>query len=760
MKFKKDILDLFGSEEYIPLGAHGIGKALGIKHKSQQKTLDRELGQLLAQGLIVRIKKSRFVIPKDADLVSGTIRFRQSGNAVLLTEPSPDGTRPEPLPIRAEDTGTALHQDKVVVRRFKRRRRLYGRGRGEHRLSKRQDTYGRVIRILERKNSRVIGTLKKAHYFYYVMPDNPLIHMDVVVKPPEHCGLDPVPVTGDKVVVKMEEWTQRHMNPEGVIIEVLGKTFAPGAEYKGVLRKFDLEPEFPEAVLKEVGEFPHSVPGKALSGRRDLTKILTFTIDPDDAKDFDDALSVEYVDNGNVRIGVHIADVGACVKEGSALDREAQKRGNSTYLVGTVIPMLPQKLSNGLCSLKENEIRLTKSVIFTFSPEGSIRKVDYANSYIKSRKRLTYQQAFALLKEDDLEAVRDLPLPPKHQTGATGRPLRALSNRELAELQKGIRTCWQIAGKLRQKRFNQGSLDLDMPEVKIYVDQEGYAIGMRTVENDESHQLIEEFMLAANEGIARELRKHNFPSIYRVHEKPDEQKLFELGETMLTYGLQTGDLNRKGEVTKLLKAIKSHAFGYTLRIQFLRALRQACYMAEPRGHYGLHKSNYTHFTSPIRRYADLIVHRIFENYLAKVKNRKPLMGKSTFYKQSHLVNIAQHVSLTEQNSTQAERESVKIKQLEYFEREMKKPQKTVFNAAILDIKNHGLYVELKESLVFGLLPTSSLRDDLYQVSADGTRIYGRRTKRTMVVGETIQVVVSKVDRFKRQIDFNLAKNTI
>ena len=758
MTFKKAILDLLGSKRYVPLGSRGIERALGVKKLSQQKKLNRELGLLLARGQIVKIKKGRFALPRDADLVSGTIRFRQSGNAILLAEPYPDGALPDPLPIRATDTGTALHQDKVVVRRMARQRRFYGRARPGRGLSKRNDTFGRVIRILERKNSHIVGTLRKARYHYYIVPDNPSIHVDVVTLPPERSGLNPLPKPGDKVVVKMEEWKQRHMNPEGEIVEVLGQTFSPGAEYKGVLRKFGLDPHFPSAVAREIDQLPDTVPDKALARRRNLTNVFTFTIDPDDAKDFDDALSVEYLDNGNIRIGVHIADVSAFVKPGSNLDREALKRGNSTYLVGTVIPMLPEGLCNGLCSLKENEIRLTKSVIFTFSGEGKIRKVDYDNTFIRSRKRLTYKQALSLLNEDDLEVVRDLPLPPKHQTASTGRPLRNLSDGELKELQKAIRACWQIASNLRQKRFAKGSLDLDMPEVKIYVDEEGYAAEMRAVEGDESHYLIEEFMLAANEAVARQLRKHTIPAIYRVHHKPDKQKLFELRETMLTYGLETGDLTSKREVVKLLKAIKSHISGYTLRIQFLRALRQACYRAQPEGHYGLHKANYTHFTSPIRRYSDLVVHRIFDNFLVKVRNRKPLPGKPIFYDMAQLDKIAQQVSSTEQNSSEAERESVKIKQLEYFERELGKPEKTIHNAAILDIKNHGLFVELKESLVFGLLPLSNLKDDLYRVSADGSRLYGRRTGKTMTVGETIQVVVTKVDRFKRQIDFDLANS--
>jgi ribonuclease R len=756
MKFKKHVLELLSSPDYIPLSSKAIASTLSIKNKFMRKELDQALGHLLSRGQIVRIKNGRYIIPTDADLLNGIIRFRQSGSAILLPDPVPGGKLPAPLPIRSEDTGVALHGDRVVVRKMTTPKRLYGRRKGGRRLSKENETTGRVIEITTRKNPNMVGTLRRAQYFWYVVPDSPQIHKDIVVKSPKKSGLEPIPSVGDKVTVKMEAWEDRNMSPEGTIIEVLGKTFSPGAEYKGVLRKFNLQPEFPADVLAEVKNLAKTVQKEDLVGREDYTKKFTFTIDPDDAKDFDDALSVEYVDNGNIRIGVHIADVGAYVKPGTRLDSEATKRGNSTYLVGTVIPMLPEQLSNGLCSLKEDVIRLTKSVVFTFSPEGKVRRVNYANSYIRSRKRLTYKQAYVLMKEDDIQAARDLPLPPKHQTGSTGRALKELSNKELVDLQKAIRSCWSIATALRKKRFERGSLDLDMPEVKIYVDEKGYADRMERVENDESHQLIEEFMLAANEGVARELRKNNFPAIYRVHEKPDEQKLYELSETMLTYGLDTGDLNSKREVVKLLAAIKSHSYGYTLRIQFLRSLRQACYMAEPLGHYGLHKSNYTHFTSPIRRYSDLIVHRIFENYLVRHRGQPELPGQQIRYKQSRLVEIAQQVTLREQNSTEAERESVKIKQLEFFEREVDKKEKTIFDAAVLEIKNHGLFVELKESLVFGLLPNSSLKDDLYHVSQDGTELFGRRTKKRIRVGETIQVFVSKVDRFKRLIDFNLA----
>ena len=310
----------------------------------------------------------------------------------------------------------------------------------------------------------------------------------------------------------MLEWKQRHLNPEGEIVDVLGKTHQPDAEFKAILYKYDLDPSFPASVEKQTKKIPSSVQPEDIGNRKDCRELFTFTIDPNDAKDFDDALSLEELDDNKVRIGVHIADVSGYVKPNSPLDIEAQKRGNSTYLVGTVIPMLPHALSNGLCSLVEAEDRLTKSCFITFSPKAEIVDVEFANTVIRSNKRLTYAQAFAFMTEKDLEKVRQMPLPPKHQTGSTGRPLEDLSEGEMKALQAHIGGLWHIASQLRAKRFRKGSLDLEMTEVKIYVDEDGYSDRTEKQSHDKSHQLIEEFMLAANEQIARVMKRQNFPT--------------------------------------------------------------------------------------------------------------------------------------------------------------------------------------------------------------------------------------------------------
>ncbi|MGA2052274.1 MAG: RNB domain-containing ribonuclease [Opitutales bacterium] len=446
------------------------------------------------------------------------------------------------------------------------------------------------------------------------------------------------------------------------------------------------------------------------------------------------------------------------MKPGTMLDREARGRGNSTYLVGCVIPMLPHALSNGLCSLVEARDRLTKSVFFTFSAAGKLVATRFANTFIRSRKRLTYRQAYALLKEDDLNILRALPLPAAHATGATGRALAELTDGELIELREATRGFWAIASRLRHARMEKGSLDLDFPEAKIFVDADGYADRLEVIQNDESHQLIEEFMLLANEAVARALHEAGLPFLSRVHDQPDPEKLSELRDHLATFGVAAGDLNNRDEVTRLLAKIKQHPQGHALKTQFLRSLKQACYRASVDGHYGLFKKFYTHFTSPIRRYSDLVVHRIFDHYLER-RGLAPAGTTAVRYSQAELDDLGRHLSETERNSTDAERESVKIKLLEFFEREVKREPKTRFAALVTDVRNHGFFVELRESLAYGFVPLSSLEDDLYFLSNDGLELTGRRTKRRIMLGGEIFVEVFRVDRFKRQIDFRMAALT-
>ena len=762
MELRPQLLQLLRTKDYVPMRREEIFAALkiGAKEIAAAHSL---LDEMLERGELARLKKDKLCIPDDADLVSGRIMFRQNGAATLIPEsttgkPSGPGAG---YPVAVEDTGVSLHADQVLARIIQRPQQSPFRGKGRQRpvYDPNEKPNVRVIRILKRAREAIPGTLEKGRHTYYVVPDDPRITQDVLVPEPSNSGIKPIPKVGDKVVVKLLEWKQRHLNPEGEISEVLGRTHEPDAEFKAILFKYNLNPQFPSAVEKQTEAIPDHVREQDTEGRQDCRDIFTFTIDPDDAKDFDDAISVEQLDDGNIRVGVHIADVSAYVKPGTALDVEAQERANSTYLVGTVIPMLPHALSNGLCSLVEAQDRLTKTCFITFSDQAEIVAVDFANTVICSNKRLTYKQAFAFMNEDDLDVVRKTPLPPKHQTGSTGRSLDEVNDDEMMLLQKYIRKSWDIATILRQRRFKNGSLDLDMTSVKLYVDEEGYTDRIEKEFNDESHQLIEEFMLSANEQVARAMKRSNFPSIYRVHDEPEDEKLQELRETMITFGVQCGNLSKPREMSMLLKKLKEHPQGYTLKVQVLRSLKQAQYRASADGHYGLAKPDYTHFTSPIRRYSDLIVHRVLDGYMHKTGVNSAPNEPDIRYTQGKLLSLGDHLSVAERNSVDAERDSVKTKLLEFYERELKKPEKESFKAIITDVKNHGLFIELTDSLAFGMVHISQLDDDFYHASDDGTSLIGRRTHKTYSLGQHIMVEVNRVDRYKRQIDFRVTATT-
>ncbi|MBA3850394.1 MAG: 3'-5' exonuclease, partial [Opitutus sp.] len=447
MNFHDQILQHLSHKNYTPVSSQQLGRQLRLNTKDRRK-LAHELRQLIRTGAVVLIKGDRLCLPKEADLITGRISFRASGSAIVFPEAKAnEPAREPPIQIAAENTGVALHGDTVVVRL------ITGREREQYRFLKAHEAAGRVIEVLRRANETTTGTLQRGRAYFYVAPDDPRLPHDIIVPDPMRAKLRPFPAVGDKVVVRLADWRERHLNPEGEIVGKLGRTFEPRAELAAIYHKYNLAPAFPPEVLREAAALPPQVRPHELSGRLDFRDVPTFTIDPDDAKDFDDALSIEHLDGGDLRVGVHIADVSAYVRPSTHLDREAQQRGNSTYLVGTVVPMLPEKLSNGLCSLVEAQDRLTKAALFTFSSGGRLKKTEFANTVIRSRKRLTYRQAYALMFEDSLDAIRRLPVPPKHQTGSTGRLLAELSHEELSLLQRWVRQLWQIAARLRRERM-------------------------------------------------------------------------------------------------------------------------------------------------------------------------------------------------------------------------------------------------------------------------------------------------------------------
>lgn len=714
-QLREQILQLLGARNYRPLDKIELAKALGRK-SGIRMGLNAILRQLEQSGEIARIRKNRYVLPSEADLVTGRLHVHQMGYAFLSSEK----TREEDLFIAAENTGTAMHGDKVVARIMREER--YPRTQ-----SSRDRMEGRVIRILERAHDSLVGTLQHSKNFFYVVPDDPRFVHDVYVHVPPQPLLPKLPRPGDKVVVRLESWESRHVNPEGQIIEVLGPATAPGVDILSIIRNYNLPTEFPANVLAEAREIPERVGAEMFEGREDLRDQFIVTIDPDDARDFDDAINVEPIPGGGWRLGVHIADVAAYVRPGMALDREAHRRGNSVYLPDRVIPMLPERLSNGVCSLNPSVDRLTRSAFLQFTKDGRMKNRRFARTVIRSAHRLTYREAYAILSA-----------PPRDQ------------------LSERLHFAWELASLLRKKRFQQGSLDLDFPEVKVRLDPEGRPILLERIENDESHQLIEEFMLAANEAVASELKNRSIPTIYRVHENPESDRLAEYRELVLSYNFKVGDLTHRPELQRLLASLAGKPEEQALKIALLKSLKRARYAAQPLGHFGLAKNNYTHFTSPIRRYADLVVHRTLGTQ--ESTRRRPTHDEAGL-RMGQLVSLAEHVSTTEQVAAEAEIESVKIKKLEFFQRQLDARDPQIFRATVIEVRNYGLLVELPDVLLTGLVHVSSLTDDFYVFHPTQRQFIGRQSRRRFSVGDHLRVFVARVDTFKRQVDFAIANGT-
>src|SRR5881398_1060753 len=702
-KIREQVLALLARKDYRPLNKVDIARRLGFGG-SERVALRKTLLELEHAGEIARIRKNRYVPPAEADLVAGKLSIHPAGYGFLSPEKSGD---PD-IFIAAENIGTAMHGDRVVAR--------ISRDAPHDRIKGRRE--GRIIRILERAHDTIVGTLQRSRNFYYVVPDDPRFVHDIYVRPERDQQQGTSANVGDKVVVRLDVWQSRHVNPEGEIIEVLGPASAPGVDVLSIIRKYHLPTEFSSDVLEQAERIPERVEAQQIAGREDLRNQFIVTIDPDVARDFDDAIHVEKLPNGGWQLGVHIADVATYVEPGSALDREARRRGNSVYLPDRVIPMLPERLSNGVCSLKPEVDRLTHSVFIQFDKRGVAKSARFARSMIRSAHRLTYKEAYAILNS-----------PPRDRLG------------------ERLHLAWELGALLRRKRFEHGALDLDFPEVKVCVDTQGEPIRLERVENDESHQLIEEFMLAANEAVARELKKRAIPTIYRIHENPDPDKLAEYREFVLSFNYKVGDLTHRDEVQRLLAAIRGKPEEQALKIGLLKSLKRARYFPQPLGHYGLAKPNYLHFTSPIRRYADLVVHRALAQRDGKQQPRIDM---------SQITSIAEHVSTTERVAADAEIESARMKKLEFFQRQLDERNPQIFRAAIVDVRNYGLAVELPDALITGLVHVSSLADDFYLFEPAQRRLIGRRSRKRFSIGDEVRVFVVRVDTFKRQIDFAIA----
>lgn len=692
------ILALLAQKDYVPLSAENLQRHLRIAPEREPE-FNRTLRKLEREGKIAPIKNSRYALTSDADLIPGRIRFNRAGKGFL----TPDDSAIPEIAIAESAADTALHEDRVLVRR-KPRSKFFRAG---------DPDTGTVIRILERTRPQIVGTLHQGRASLHVTPDDPRIPHDILVPPAKDVGR-PARI-GDKVVVELREWESPHSSPEGEIVEVLGAPDAEGVDMLSVLRQYNLPLHFPRAVLDEARAIGSVVAEKDLAGRLDCRAHNVITIDPDDAKDFDDAICLEKISTEQWRLWVHIADVSHYVKPGTALDTEAARRGNSTYLVDRVIPMLPEALSNELCSLKPDVDRLTKCVEFHIANDGRVLSTKFHEAVIHSQRRFSYQQVLAILRREPADDA----------------------------IERMLHQAHQLAQKIRRRRFQNGSLDLDFPETKIRLDEHGKILRIEKNENDESHQLIEEYMLLANEAVAAKLMAQRTPAVYRVHEEPDPRRLQEYRQEVVAHHIPCGNLSQPSEVQKLLAKLGTLPIGPALKIGFLKSLKRACYSVEPLGHFGLAKKKYTHFTSPIRRYADLVVHRaLFE------KNSPPT---------GTLREVADHISLTERNSADAERDSKDVKLYAFLNAQLESGAPLEYPALVTDIRNFGFFVDVPGLAMSGLVPLSTIEDDFFIYDEARRNLVGRRTRRVIKLGDRLTVQVAKVDSVKKQVDFCLAR---
>ena len=700
------ILKLLGRADYVPSTIPALLRLLKLQH-DKLPDLDQALRKLEDKGTILLSKSDRYILSQEADLIPGVISINRQGKGFL----QPDGVGQTEIVIPESATGTALNGDRVLVRRETGTRFRRQGGKQE------SEATGTVIRILERKRSQLVGTLQRGNKLLYVVPDDPRIPHHIFVPEPRDVGRKAQ--VGDKVVVDILLWESRQTNPEGEVVEVLGPADAEGVDMLSVIRNYDLPLSFPKAVLKEATTITSSrsltdASDADLVGRTDCRSHLVITIDPDDAKDFDDAICVVPEGADKLRLWVHIADVSHYVQPGSLLDTEARKRGNSTYLVDRVIPMLPEALSNELCSLKPNVDRLTKCVEFLVKNDGTVISSKFYPAVIRSKRRFTYKEVLDQLQQQP-----------------TNEPINQV-----------LHLAHNLAQQIRRARFKAGSLDLDFPENKIRLDDHGKVLRIDRNENDVSHQLIEEFMLLANEAVAGKLMAMNRPAVYRVHEAPKAQRLQQYREEVLSHHIPCGNLNLRPEVQRLLARLQTVPIGAALKIGFLRSLMRARYAVEPLGHFGLAKTKYTHFTSPIRRYADLVVHRA-------------LFGKKES-STSSLKEIADHLSITERTSADAERDSKEAKLHAYLLNQLETGNLVTYPGLVTDVRNFGFFVDVPTLGMSGLVHLSSFQNEFFAFNPAKSELTSRPGGRVIKLGDKLDVEIWRVDGAKKQVDFQLA----
>lgn len=707
---------------YEPQSKSELARALNVD--SRQKLDFRALvDQMEEEGKLVRLQKGRYALKRERrNLVHGMIRILRSGKILFLPRKGDPaaaalGWDTEAIPeleLKPNRLGTALDGDRVAVRVERKAARGRRNIRRDRFSSPDAGMKARVEEVTERARSRWLGVFRTGK-------NKPGRVLGDGVSSPSSIELAEKPamevLPGQLVSVEPVTCGEEKKAPRGKIVEVLGYPDEPHVDMEAVIRKYGLSAEFPASVLRELETLPQNPSPGELARRENWTDRTVITIDPASARDFDDAISITATPAGWT-LAVHIADVSHFVRPGGALDGEALRRGNSTYLPDRVLPMLPPRLSDDLCSLRPDVVRLTKVCEMKFDQKGKMLRARFADAFIRSKARLTYQEAFAMLKGNDK-----------------------------GEVPSTVREAWNLASILRRNRYAKGALDLDFPEVRAVMDKDGRVTGIITEEYDESHQLIEECMLAANEAVALALKNGNRPTIYRVHEEPDSSKLFEFGQLCKLYGYPVHDIGQRQYLNELMKSIKGSPDEQLLKLALLKSLMRARYDTEPLGHYGLATPNYCHFTSPIRRYADLVVHRSLNPLLAN-----PPKGAKGAGSAGRLEEDAEHISETERISASAEKDANRMKLFEWLEGQCYTEHPEVHEALVTETRHFGVLLEIPRLQIKGLVKPDKLPGGRWVYEAFASR-WKNDHGSVLCAGLRVPVIPVKVDREQQWADF-------
>ncbi len=674
-----------------------VSAACGFDAPAQQRAVALHLAELAFDGDLIEVSPGQYKMPVDTVTATGTfVRLRNGKNSVVTDD---DG---QAIFVAERNSLHALNGDRVRVS-------IAARVKG-------REPEAVVTEIIEAKDQTFIGTLRVDKHFATLNTDSKYLATDILIPKPKLKG----GVTGDKAVVRITDWPDDTANPRGEVVDILGKNGENDAEMHAILAEFGLPYRYPAAVEKAADKISAGITPEEIAARRDMREVTTFTIDPTDAKDFDDALSIRQLPGGHWEVGVHIADVTHYVRPDTIIDREAQKRATSVYLVDRVVPMLPEHLSNGICSLRPDEDKLTFSCIFEMDADAKVLRSQIARTVTRSNRRFTYDEAQAVI-----------------ESGCGDYADEILTLNSMAQI-------------LRRRRFEEGSVEFDRAEVRFDIDETGHPTGTYFKESKEANKLIEEFMLLANKTVATVIgkpadKKKPKAFVYRIHDMPDPTKLADLAKIARTFGYKIKETGTSREVNrsinKMLADVKGKGEENFLSTLAIRSMAKAIYSTENVGHYGLAFDYYTHFTSPIRRYPDMMVHRLLERYLHG--------GRSVNVEK--LEEQCKHCSSMEQLASTAERQSIKYKQVEYMGDHMGE----VFDGVISGVTEWGLYVEITENLCEGLVPVRDLADDYYDFDEKNYCLVGRRKNTRYRLGDEVRVKVARASLERKQLDFLL-----